>query len=131
VLIARLTARLRCYVPEPVDETWGRLRHLGIRREQLLTDAGSQVQQMRDLLECAWPAALHTARQRDPRRSARRPRPATRAEPSEATTLTVCTARRTTSPVVSRSSARSINGCGLSAGEERVRTGAVIRILEL
>ncbi|MDP9094673.1 MAG: IS110 family transposase [Actinomycetota bacterium] len=23
VLIARLTAQLRCYVPEPVDETWG------------------------------------------------------------------------------------------------------------
>ena len=35
VLIARLTAQLRCYVPEPVDETWGRLRHLGARREQL------------------------------------------------------------------------------------------------
>jgi transposase len=29
VLIAWLTAQLRCYVPEPVDETWGRLRHLG------------------------------------------------------------------------------------------------------
>jgi hypothetical protein len=28
VLIARLTAQLRCYVPEPVDETWARLRHL-------------------------------------------------------------------------------------------------------
>src|SRR5258708_5824940 len=63
VLIARLTAQLRCYVPEPVDETWGRLRHLGTRREQLLTEAGSQVQQMRDLLECVWPAALDTARQ--------------------------------------------------------------------
>src|SRR5215469_15185030 len=63
VLIARLTAQLRCYVPEPVDETWARLRHLGVRREQLLTEAGSQVQQMRDLLECAWPAALDAARQ--------------------------------------------------------------------
>jgi transposase len=63
VLIARLTAQLRCYVPEPVDETWGRLRHLGIRREQLISEAGGQVQQMRDLLECAWPAALDTARQ--------------------------------------------------------------------
>jgi transposase len=63
VLIARLTAQLRCYVPEPVDETWARLRHLGSRREQLITEAGSQVQQMRDLLECAWPAALDTARQ--------------------------------------------------------------------
>jgi transposase len=63
VLIARLTAQLRCYVPEPVDETWGRLRHLGTRREQLITEAGRQIQQMRDLLECAWPAALDTARQ--------------------------------------------------------------------
>jgi transposase len=63
VLIARLTAQLRCYVPEPVDETWARLRHLGTRREQLITDVGSQVQQMRDLLECAWPAVLDTARQ--------------------------------------------------------------------
>jgi transposase len=63
VLIARLTAQLRCYIPEPVDERWGRLRHLGTRREQLITEAGSQIQQMRDLLECAWPAALDTARQ--------------------------------------------------------------------
>jgi transposase len=63
VLIARLTAQLRCYVPEPVDETWGRLRHLGTRREQLIAEAGSHVQQMRDLLECVWPASLDTARQ--------------------------------------------------------------------
>ncbi len=63
VLIARLTAQLRCYVPEPAGETWGRLRHLGTRREQLITEAGRQIQQMRDLLECAWPAALDTARQ--------------------------------------------------------------------
>ena len=63
MLIARLTAQLRCYVPEPVDETWARLRHLGARREQLITEVGSQVQQMRDLLECVWPAALDTARQ--------------------------------------------------------------------
>ncbi len=63
VLIARLTAQLRCYVPEPVDERWGRLRHLGTRREQLITEAGRQVQQMRDLLECVWPAALDAARQ--------------------------------------------------------------------
>jgi transposase len=61
VLIARLTAQLRCYVPEPADETWARLRHLGARREQLLTEASGQVQQMRDLLECAWPAALDAA----------------------------------------------------------------------
>jgi transposase len=41
VLIARLTAQLRCYVPEPVDETWGRLRHLGARREQLIAESTS------------------------------------------------------------------------------------------
>jgi transposase len=63
VIIALLAAQLRCYVPEPVDETWGRLRHLGARREQLLVEAGSQVQQMRALLECVWPAALGAAQQ--------------------------------------------------------------------
>jgi transposase len=63
VLIARLAAKLRCYVPEPVDETWGRLRHLGARREQLIVEMVSQVQQMRSLLECVWPAALDAARQ--------------------------------------------------------------------
>jgi transposase len=62
VLIARLTAQLRCYVPEPVDETWGRLRHLGARREQLIVEMVSQVQQMRALLECVWPASLDTAK---------------------------------------------------------------------
>jgi transposase len=63
VLIARLTAQLRCYAPEPVEETWGRLRHLGARREELITATTAQVQQIRDLLECVWPAALGTARQ--------------------------------------------------------------------
>ena len=63
VLIARLTAQLRCYEPEPADETWARLRHLGARREQLITEVGSQIHQMRDLLECVWPAALDTAKQ--------------------------------------------------------------------
>ena len=63
VIIARLAVQLRCYVPEPVDQTWGRLRHLGARREQLLVEAGRQVQQIRALLECVWPAALSTARQ--------------------------------------------------------------------
>jgi transposase len=61
ILIARLTAQLRCYAPEPVEETWGRLRHLGARRERLIVEAGAQVRQMRDLLECVWPAALETA----------------------------------------------------------------------
>lgn len=66
VLIARLTAQLRCYVPEPVDEsttTWARLRHLGARREQLITTTVGEVQQIRDLLECVWPAAITTAAQ--------------------------------------------------------------------
>ena len=61
VLIARLTAQLRCYVPEPVDETWGRLRHLGTRREQLIIANVSQIQQIRALLECVWPASLDAA----------------------------------------------------------------------
>jgi transposase len=61
VLIARLVGQLRCYLPEPVDETWGRLRHLGTRREQLLGEHVACVQQIRDLLECVWPAALEAA----------------------------------------------------------------------
>ncbi len=63
VLIARLTAQLRCYIPEPADETWARLRHLGARRNKLLTETTAQVQEVRDLLECVWPAALSTAAQ--------------------------------------------------------------------
>ena len=63
MLIARLTAQLRCYLPEPVDQTWAGLRHLGARREQLIIEASSQIEQIRDLLECVWPAALDTARQ--------------------------------------------------------------------
>jgi len=61
VLIARLTAQLRCYVPEPLDETWGRLRHLGACRERLLAETVGQVQQIRDLLECVWLASLDLA----------------------------------------------------------------------
>jgi transposase len=63
VLIARLTAQLRCYLPEPVDPLWGRLRHLGARREQLLETHTRCVQQIRDLLECVWPAVLDAAAQ--------------------------------------------------------------------
>jgi transposase len=46
-----------------VDETWGRLRHLGARREQLVVEMVAQIQQIRALLECVWPAALDAARQ--------------------------------------------------------------------
>lgn len=58
VLIARLVAQLRCYAPERADETWARLRDLGARRERLITEGTACVQQLRDLLECAWPAVL-------------------------------------------------------------------------
>ena len=60
-LIADLAAQLRCYVPERTDVTYARLRHLGARREQLVTRAGACRQQLAALLECAWPAALETA----------------------------------------------------------------------
>ena len=45
-------------MPERATETWARLRHLGARRVQLTTEATAGVQQLRDLLECVWPAAL-------------------------------------------------------------------------
>ena len=58
VIIARLAAGLHCYQPERADAVWARLRHLGARRGQLTADATGQVNQVRDLLECAWPAVL-------------------------------------------------------------------------
>src|SRR6266700_3471107 len=58
VLIARLASELRCYEPERADAVWARLRHLGARRRQLTTGATAHVNQIRDLLECAWPAVL-------------------------------------------------------------------------
>jgi len=58
VLIARLASELRCCEPERADAVWARLRHLGARRAQLTTDATAAVNQIRDLLECAWPAVL-------------------------------------------------------------------------
>ena len=58
VLIVRLASELRCYEPERTDAVWARLRHLGARRRQLITDATAQDGQIRDLLECAWPAVL-------------------------------------------------------------------------
>lgn len=63
MIIARLVTELRCYLPERAEPTWARLRHLGARRARLVTDAGAAQQQVRDLLECAWPAALEAARQ--------------------------------------------------------------------
>lgn len=40
---------------------WARLRHLGARRSKLITDATVGVNQVRDLLECAWPMVLSAA----------------------------------------------------------------------
>ena len=61
VIIARLTAELRCYVPYLPEGPWARLRHLGARRDRLLSRATAAREQLRDLLECAWPAVLETA----------------------------------------------------------------------
>jgi transposase len=61
VLIGRLVAGLRCYLPERTDQVWARLRQLGARRVQLTTQVGVARQQLRDLLECAWPAVLQAA----------------------------------------------------------------------
>ena len=61
LLIARLVAQLHCYVPARADETWARLRQLGVRRQRLVTEATACVAQLRDLLECAWPGVLEAA----------------------------------------------------------------------
>jgi transposase len=61
VIIARLAAGLHCYEPERADAVWARLRHLGARRSRLVTGATAEVNQVRDLLECAWPAVLGAA----------------------------------------------------------------------
>lgn len=61
-VIARLAGELRSYVPHALEGHWCRLRHLGARRSALLVAAGAARQSLRDLLECAWPAVLGTAR---------------------------------------------------------------------
>ena len=61
VIIGRLTAELRCYLPYLPEGPWARLRHLGARRAELLTRATAARQCLRDLLECVWPALLATA----------------------------------------------------------------------
>jgi transposase len=63
VLIARLATELRCYQPEQADPAWARLRHLGLRRVRLISDLTACRHQLRDLLECCWPAVLATAAQ--------------------------------------------------------------------
>jgi transposase len=61
MIIARLVTELRCYLPERAEPAWARLRHLGARRAGLVTAVGVARQQVRDLLECAWPAGLGAA----------------------------------------------------------------------
>jgi transposase len=60
-IIGRLAGELRCYVPYALEGEWARLRHLGARRNGQLVVAGGARQALRDLLECAWPAALRVA----------------------------------------------------------------------
>ena len=61
VIIARLAAGLHCYEPERADAVWARLRQLGARRSKLITAVTAEVNRIRDLLECAWPAVLGAA----------------------------------------------------------------------
>lgn len=61
VLIARLTAELRCYRPEVIEEEWATLRYLGQRRDALVTETLRCRQQITDRLALAWPAALSAA----------------------------------------------------------------------
>jgi transposase len=61
VLIARLTAELRCYRPEEIEEDWAVLRYLGQRRDALVTEVTRCRQQIADRLALAWPAVLGAA----------------------------------------------------------------------
>jgi transposase len=60
VMIARLAVELHCYLPEELDESWAHLRHLGRRRNQLITAATASVQRIRDFLSVAWPVMTET-----------------------------------------------------------------------
>lgn len=62
MIIARLVTELRCYLPERAAPAWARLRHLGARRAHLVTDVAAARQQVRDVLECVFPAALAAAK---------------------------------------------------------------------
>lgn len=62
-IIARRVADRHCYIPYALEGDWCRLRHLGARRNDQLVEATAARQQLRDLLECVWPAALGAAAQ--------------------------------------------------------------------
>lgn len=61
VVIARLAAKLHCYQPEQLQESWAALRDAGARRARLIVEQTAQRAQIRDLLECVWPAGLAAA----------------------------------------------------------------------
>jgi transposase len=60
-IIARRVADRHCYIPYALEGDWCRLRHLGARRNDQLIESTAARQQLRDLLECVWPAVLKTA----------------------------------------------------------------------
>jgi transposase len=60
VLIARLAIELHCYIPEQLEEAWAHLRHLGRRRQQLITRAVASGQRIMDFLSVAWPVVSET-----------------------------------------------------------------------
>lgn len=60
-IIARRVADRHCYIPYALEGNWCRLRHLGARRNDQLVASCAARQQLRDLLECVWPAVLATA----------------------------------------------------------------------
>lgn len=60
-IIGRLAAELRCYLPAALEGDWARLRHLGMRRHELVVRQTAARQQLTGLIEVAWPAALGAA----------------------------------------------------------------------
>lgn len=62
-IIARRVAERHCYIPYALDGEWCRLRHLGARRNDQIVESTAARQQLRDLLECVWPAVLRVAAQ--------------------------------------------------------------------
>lgn len=60
-IIGRLAGELRCYLPTALAGDWARLRHLGMRRHELVVRQTAARQQLTGLLEVAWPTVLEAA----------------------------------------------------------------------
>lgn len=60
-IIGRLAGELRCYLPYAPEGDWARLRHLGVRRHELVVRATAARQALGQLLAVAWPTALEAA----------------------------------------------------------------------